>query len=65
MLGFKETDVRVNRDSQYAEVTVIRSEGADGKISCYIRTEALSEVQTPQNAIEFDDYVPKFEKVEF
>lgn len=43
----------------------MRMEGADGTISCYIRTEALSEQQTPHTAVEFEDYLPKHEKVTF
>lgn len=30
-----------------------------------VRTEPLSETPNPSNAEEYEDYVPKYEKVEF
>ena len=43
-----------------------RSEGSDGKITCIVRTEALTEKGgLDQNAEEFDDYLPCCEKVVF
>tara|TARA_B110000285_G_scaffold234739_1_gene312785 strand:- start:1039 stop:1419 length:381 start_codon:yes stop_codon:yes gene_type:complete len=45
----------------------VRTDGASGKISCMIRTEQLTESgKAAQNsAAEFDDYLPKHDKVEF
>lgn len=40
-------------------------EGADGTISCMLRTEHLSESPNPTNAIEFEDYLPKHEEIKF
>jgi hypothetical protein len=42
----------------------MRLEGADGQISCMIRTEPLSE-KTPNSAHEFEDFLPKHEKITF
>jgi len=64
-LGFEMTDVRVSKRENKVDITVVRSEGADGTISCMIRTEPLSETNNPSNAIEFDDYLPKHEKLTF
>lgn len=64
-LGFELTDIRVTKNSEKVDVTIVRLEGADGTISCMIRTEPLSEQQTPNNAIEFEDYLPKHERVTF
>ena len=64
-LGFEVTDIRVPKNAQKVDVTIMRMEGADGTISCYIRTEGLSEHQTPHGAVEFEDYLPKHERVTF
>ena len=42
----------------------MRLEGADGTISCMIRTEPLGD-NNPNSAHEFDDYLPKHEKITF
>jgi len=64
VLGFKDTDIRVSKNQENADITIIRSEGADGKISCMIRTEALHN-NLNTGAVEFEDYLPKHEKVTF
>ena len=41
-------------------------EGTDGKVSCMIKTEPMvPDTANPINAIEFEDYLPRHEKVEF
>jgi hypothetical protein len=51
------------------DIKILRSEGSDGKISCMVRTEQLTEEGRAgiahNSAAEFDDYLPKHEKVEF
>ena len=42
-LGFAETDIRVSGKADKVDITIVRLEGADGKISCMIKTEPLSE----------------------
>lgn len=43
-----------------------RSDGSDGKISCIVRTEPLTEKgNTEANAVEYEDYLPLVEKVVF
>ena len=64
-LGFEMTDVRVHKGRNRVEVNILRMEGADGTISCMIRTEPLSDTQTPNTAVEFEDYVPLHQKVVF
>ena len=64
-LGFDITDVRVSKGSKKVELTVVRQDGADGTIHCMIGTEALSEHQAANNAIEFEDYLPMYEKITF
>ena len=46
-------------------VTIKRFDGSDGKISCMIKTEQLTENQSKHNAVEFEDYLPKEERVTF
>jgi len=41
-LGFHVTDVRVNKASEKVDIEIRRSEGSDGKISCIVKTEALT-----------------------
>lgn len=59
------TDIRVSKKAEKVDVTILRLDGADGVISCMIRTEPLSDQQTPNNAVEFEDYVPRHEEVKF
>jgi len=43
-----------------------RSEGSDGKISCIVKTEPLTEKGGNEtNAKDYDDYLPVCEKVVF
>ena len=64
-LGFDITDVRVSKGSKKVKLTVLRQDGADGTIHCMISTEAISEHQAANNAIEFEDYVPLYEQITF
>ena len=64
-LGFAITDIRVQKGSKNVEVVVSRIDGADGTINCMIGTEPLSENQAANNAIEFEDYLPMYEKITF
>lgn len=42
-LGFNITDIRVEKNKDKVEIKIVRSEGSDGKISCIIKTEPLTE----------------------
>jgi len=67
-LGFKLTDIRVNKKQQGVDVVVVRTNGSDGEISCMIKTQPLSEDKEADgghNAIEWEDYIPIKEKVNF
>ena len=64
-LGFEITEVVASRNQDKVDIVVKRVEGTDGQISCMIRTEPLIPDKTnPQNAVEFEDYLPKHEKIE-
>jgi hypothetical protein len=47
------------------DISVIRSDGSDGTIFCMLKTEQLTEFKTTSAAVEFEDYVPKIEKLTF
>ena len=64
-LGFEHTEISVKKGQDHVDIGVQRVDGSDGAISCMIKTEYLSEVKTPNSANEFDDYLPKYEKVYF
>jgi len=66
-LGFKITDIRVNKKAQGVDVVLVRTNGSDGEISCMIKTQPLSETNTGggHNAIEWEDYIPIKEKIGF
>lgn len=65
-LGFEVTELTAARNQDKVDIIIKRFEGTDGKISCMVRTEGLIPDKTnPQNAIEFEDYLPKHEKIEF
>lgn len=65
VIGFEATDIRVSKNSEVAKIKVTRTEGSDGTISCMIKTEPLSEVQSTNNAEEYEDYIPQHSKVTF
>jgi hypothetical protein len=65
-LGFEVTEITAARNQDKVDIIIKRFEGTDGKISCMVRTEPLlAGIADAQNAIEFEDYLPKHEKVEF
>ena len=64
-LGFETTEIVVNKKTEQIEVTIVRSEGSDGTISCTIRTEPLSTTASANNAVEFEDYLPVYEQITF
>ena len=58
------------KNQDKVDVIIKRVEGTDGRISCMIRTEPLvmdqNVAQASGNmAMEFEDYLPKHEKIEF
>jgi solute carrier family 8 (sodium/calcium exchanger) len=66
-LGFACTDIQASKLQDRVDIKIVRSEGSSGKISCMLRTEQLTEQgRTAHNsAAEFDDYLPKHDKIEF
>jgi hypothetical protein len=65
VIGFEATDVRVNKNAEVAKIKVTRTEGCDGKISCMLKTEPMSEEPSPNNAEEYEDYIPQHTIVTF
>lgn len=59
----------MSKDQKQINVKIIRTNGADGKVSCTIKTEPYFETKdgtrNPMNAQDFEDYVPKHEIVMF
>jgi len=64
-IQFGNTDIRVSKGAKEVEIEVERVDGSDGTIGCMISTEPLTMEPSPQSAQEFEDYLPKHEKVTF
>jgi hypothetical protein len=64
-IGFASTDVHVSKNQKEVEIEVERVDGSDGTISCWVSTEPLTEHASPTSAVEFEDYLPKHEKLTF
>lgn len=65
-LQFLCTECNVNKTAKKVEIVIQRSNGCDGPISCMIKTMALhADNALGTNAVEFDDYLPMHEKVQF
>jgi len=63
-LGFAITDVRVTKQQERVDITVMRMNGSDGIIQCTIKTLPLAETGGAENnAIEYEDYLPKHDKI--
>jgi solute carrier family 8 (sodium/calcium exchanger) len=64
-LGFESTDITVKKADKKVDILIKRFDGSDGKISCMIRTESLVDQGSKNNAVEFEDYLPREERVTF
>lgn len=65
-LSFKVTEVVVSKNAKKAEIVINRTNGCDGEISCMVKTLDLNENNNfGQNAVQFDDYLPMYEKINF
>lgn len=49
-LGFEESEIKVHKSMDKVDIVVTRTEGCDGKISCMIKTEPLTEFENIMNA---------------
>lgn len=63
-LAFECTDVKVHRGQKQMFLKVIRSNGADGEISCRVRTEDLDK-NLPNAAEVFEHFIPLDQKITF
>lgn len=60
------TELIASKDQDKVDVIIERIDGSDGAISCMVRTETFLLNQTSNlNAIEFEHYLPKNERLEF
>lgn len=65
-LGFEVTQITASRNQERIDILINRVEGTDGKVSCMIKTESMvPDKSNPINAVEFEDYLPRHEKIEF
>jgi len=69
-IGVEDNEILAMKNQDKVDVVIKRIEGTDGRISCMIRTEPLivdpNQAITAGNmAMEFEDYLPKHEKIEF
>lgn len=39
VLSFENTQINTTKSSERIEVKILRTEGSDGKISCFVKTE--------------------------
>lgn len=63
ILGFENKAIKVRKKDKFAYVKVVRTEGADGEISCWVKTQVMNEVTN--HAAEFTDFLPVDEKLTF
>ena len=65
-LGFETTDIKVFKKQERIDIQINRVDGSDGKITCIVKTEPLTDKGgMNNNAVEYDDYLPCCEKVTF
>lgn len=69
-IGFSDNEIMAMKNQDKVDVIIKRVEGTDGRISCMIRTEPLFTdpslaAASGSMAMEFEDYLPKHEKIEF
>lgn len=55
----------VKKADKKVDIVIKRFDGSDGKISCMIKTESLVDQGSKNNAVEFEDYLPREERVNF
>jgi hypothetical protein len=56
ILGFENKSIKVRKKDKFAYVKVVRTEGADGEISCWVKTQVMTEIVN--HAAEFTDFLP-------
>ena len=62
-IGFDMKMMKVRRKDNLAFIKVMRTDGADGEISCWVQTVKVEGI--PNAAQEFTDFLPKEEKLVF
>ena len=65
-LAFEVSQITASRSQERVDIVIKRIEGTDGKVTCMIKTEAMiPDTNNPINAVEYEDYLPRYEKIEF
>lgn len=64
-LGFETVNVETSKHQERVEVKITRTNGADGEISCIVKTQPFCEGNIESNAIEYEDFLPMTEKLTF
>jgi hypothetical protein len=44
IIGFEAKSLKVRRKDKFAYVKVVRTEGADGELTCWVKTMVLNEI---------------------
>ena len=70
IIGFVETSIRVTKKHEKVDVVLQRTKGTDGTVSCMLKTDPVSQTADTksgqgQNAIEYEDYLPKHDMITF
>ena len=63
ILGFQEKSIKVRKKDKFAYVKVVRTDGADGEISCNCSSVVLADIAN--QAKEFTDFKPHNERLVF
>ena len=63
ILGFSEKSIKVRKKDKYAYVKVVRTDGADGEITCNCSSVILPDIAN--QAKEFTDFKPHNERLVF
>lgn len=64
---FEDTQLDVKRTNEFIEMKILRVDGADGAVSCTVRTQPCQQTKglDVKRAEEFEDYIPFKETIEF
>jgi len=63
IIGIAESNIKINKSSEGAEIVLTRTNGSDGMVSCMLKTEQLTESKDLGSiaAVEFEDFIPVIE----
>lgn len=66
-LKFEDTQISVVQGKTHVNLKILREAGSDGIIHCFVKSgpETTNTNAGIRNAVEYEDYVPVYEKVTF